>query len=393
MDGVPGISQPPIKPGETFTYEFTPPDAGTFWYHPHMDSLQQMGRGLSGALIVEERTPPAVDRDLLWMLADWRLNDDGRILGGFGNTMEAMMSGRVGNVVTLNGMVSAGERVQASERVRLRLVNGALARMMAIRFEGHRPLVVAIDGQPCEPHEPEYGRIILGPAMRTDVLIDMEGKPGERYRVMDEFYPDLGYALTELAYDAAAPLRARPLDALRSLPPNPLPEPDLAAAERHELVLQGGMMGGGMMAGLGGMMGGSQNGMMGGGMMGMMGNGGMNMDGMGAPAWAINGSSMTGDGQAGMMPLLTLKLGQSCVLTLRNQTAWWHPIHLHGHSFRVLSRNGAAVPHRQWGDTVLIAPREAVEVSFVADNPGDWMLHCHVMDHQVSGLMGIVRIA
>jgi len=223
-----------------------------------------------------------------------------------------------------------------------------------------------------------------------DLLIDMEGKPGARYRVVDDFYTGLGYVLTELAYDTASPLRIQPLDAPRSLPPNPLPEPDLARAERHELVLQGGMMGGGMMAGLGGMMGGDQNGMMNG---GMTGNGGMNMGGMGAPAWAINGSSMTGDGQAGMAPLLTLQRGRSCVLTLRNQTAWWHPMHLHGHSFRVLSRNGSAVPHHQWGDTVLLSPREAVEVAFVADNPGDWMLHCHVMDHQVSGLMGILRIA
>jgi len=388
MDGVPGISQPPIKPGEVFTYEFTPPDAGSFWYHPHMDSLQQIGRGLSGALIVEEQAPPAVDRDLVWMLADWRLSDDDRIIGGFGNTMEAMMSGRIGNAVTLNGVVSAGEPMRAGERIRLRLVNGALARIMALRFEGHRPLVVAIDGQPCDPHEPDDGRIVLGPAMRTDVLIDMEGEAGGRYQVVDDFYDGLAYPLTELAYDMA-PLRAHPLDAPRVLPRNPLPEPDLSTAERHELVLQGGMMGGGMMAGLGGMSSG-QGGMMG---SGMMGNGGMNMGGMGAPAWAINGSSMTGDGQAGMTPLLTLKRGQSYLLTLRNQTAWWHPIHLHGHSFRVLSRNGAAVPHHLWGDTVLISPREAVEIAFVADNPGDWMIHCHVMDHQVSGLMGILRIA
>lgn len=390
MDGVPGISQAPIEPGATFTYAFTPPDAGTFWYHPHMDSLQQIGRGLSGALIVEERVPPEFDRDLVWVLADWRLGDDGRILAGFGNTMEAMMSGRVGNAVTLNGKVSAGEPVRTGERVRLRLVNGALARIMALRFEGHRPLVVATDGQPCDPYEPADGRILLGPAMRADVLIDMTGKPGERYRVIDDFYTGLGYALTELAYDDAPPLRAEPLEAPRSLRANPLPEPDLAAAERHELVLQGGMMGGGMMAGLGGMMGSGQNGMMAG---GMMGSGGMGMGAMGAPAWAINGSSMTGDGQAGMAPLLRLKLGRSYVLTLRNQTAWWHPMHLHGHSFRVLSRNGAAVPYRQWGDTVLLAPRDAVEIAFVADNPGDWMLHCHVMDHQVSGLMGLLRIA
>src|SRR6516165_1377121 len=76
MDGVPGISQPPIRPGESFLYEFTPPDAGTFWYHPHADSLQQLGRGMAGALIVEEREPVVVDRDLIWMLADWRLRSD-----------------------------------------------------------------------------------------------------------------------------------------------------------------------------------------------------------------------------------------------------------------------------------------------------------------------------
>lgn len=68
-------------------------------------------------------------------------------------------------------------------------------------------------------------------------------------------------------------------------------------------------------------------------------------------------------------------------------------MHLHGHSFRVLSRNGAAVPHHEWGDTVLVPPKEKVEVAFVADNPGDWMLHCHVADHQASGLMTILRIA
>ena len=110
-------------------------------------------------------------------------------------------------------------------------------------------------------------------------------------------------------------------------------------------------------------------------------------------SWAINGMSMTGDGQAGMPPLLTLQRGRSYVLTLRNDTAWWHPMHLHGHSFRVLRRNGADVPHRQWADTVLVPPKEAVDIAFVADNPGDWMLHCHVADHQVSGMMTILRIA
>ena len=95
MDGVPGLTQPPIRPGESFSYEFTPPDAGTFWHHPHADKLQQLGRGLAGALIVEEREPVAIDRDLLWFIEDWRLDDVGRIAPGFGNRMEAGMSGRI----------------------------------------------------------------------------------------------------------------------------------------------------------------------------------------------------------------------------------------------------------------------------------------------------------
>jgi FtsP/CotA-like multicopper oxidase with cupredoxin domain len=130
--------------------------------------------------------------------------------------------------------------------------------------------------------------------------------------------------------------------------------------------------------------------MMGGG--GMRGMGGMQgMDQRGS--WGINGKSMTGDGHADMPPLLTLQLGRSYVLTIRNETARWHPIHLHGHSMRVLSRNGVSVPHREWADTVLVPPKETVDVAFVADNPGDWMLHCHVTDHQMSGLMTVLRVA
>lgn len=369
MDGVPGISQPPIPPGGSFVYTFTPPDAGTFWYHPHADTLQQLGRGLAGTLIVEEREPVAVDREITWTIMDWRLRPDGQIAGGFGNMMEAAMAGRIGNTVTINGKAATEEPVRAGERVRLRLVNAALARILSLRFEGHRPIVVAIDGQPCDPHGPEGGRLLLGPAMRADIVLDMQGEPGRRYRVVDDYDDDLEYSLTQLAYDAGPPARPRILDTSLRLPRNPLPQPDLQTANRRELVLEGGMMSGRRMMGGGGMM------------------------GMGRAAWSINGASMTGDGRAGMPPLTTLALGRSYVLRLRNETAWPHPMHLHGHSFRLLRRDGVAVPFNQWGDTVLVEPRKIVDVAFVADNPGDWMFHCHVTDHQVAGLMGILRIA
>ena len=368
MDGVPGLSQKPIRPGESFTYAFTPPDAGTFWYHPHANGLEQIGRGLAGVLVVEEGEPPAVDRELLWAIQDWQLDEDAQITPGFGNRMSAMMAGRIGNTVTLDGRVPDQVGVRAGERVRLRLANLSVARITVLRFEGHRPVVLAYDGQPCEPHEPADGRVVLGPAMRADVALDMQGDPGRRYQVIDDFYGDgRAYTLVELAYSNAAPLRAHPLDASPRLPRNPLPEPDLAAAERHDMVLQGGGMSG--------------MGMMGGGMM------------RGGAIWAINGTSMTGDGPDGMPPMLTLARGRSVVLAFGNETAWWHPMHLHGHSFKVLSRDGAPVSHQVWGDTVLVAPREQVEVAFVADNPGDWMLHCHVMDHQEAGLMTVLRIA
>ncbi|QND64688.1 multicopper oxidase family protein [Mesorhizobium loti] len=374
MDGVPGLTQPTIKPGESFIYEFTPPDAGTFWYHPHADSLVQLGRGLAGALVVEEREPLAVDRDLLWLLQDWRLAADGQIATGFGSAMDAAMSGRVGNVITINGAPLADQPVHAGERIRLRLANASLARMMALRFEGHRPVVVAIDGQPCDPHEPADGRLVLAPAMRIDVVLDMQGDPGSRHAVIDDFYDGLAYTLTTFAYDNATPLRTHPLDAPVGLPRNPLPEPDLTKAEHQQIMLQGGMMGGGKLAGIGGMMGMATPGMGGG------------------AAWAINGMSMTGDGHAGMAPQFTLKRGATCHLTMRNETAWWHPMHIHGFSMLVLSRNGSPVPHRQWQDTVLLAPKDTIECAFVADNPGDWMLHCHVADHQMTGLMTVFRV-
>lgn len=365
MDGIPGLTQAPIPPGGRFDYAFTPPDAGTFWYHSHDHSLEQMGRGLAGALIVDEPEPPVVDRDLLWTIQDWRLEADAQIAPGFHNPMEAAMDGRVGNTVTINGRLPETLPVRAGERVRLRLLNAAIARMMALRFEGHRPVIVALDGQPCDPHEPADGRILLGPAMRADVMLDMQGEPGRRYAVTDSFYGNrLSYTLVDLAYDAM-PLRPHPLDAPLRLPANPVPRPDLATAILHEVRMQGGMMSG---MGMGGGMGGGAD-------------------------WAINGRSMTGDGSANMPPLFRIARGRSCILDFRNETAWWHPMHLHGHSFHVLTRNGAPVPHDEWGDTVLVHPREHVRVAFVADNPGNWMLHCHVMEHQVNGLMTTILVS
>jgi len=364
MDGAPDVTQPSIQPGESFSYEFPVPDAGTYWYHPHAHSAEQVGRGLAGAFIVEEPNPLPVDRDVVWILGDWRLRRDGAISEDFNNPMEMSMSGRIGNTVTINGRVPTRFTVSSGERIRLRLINAASARIFGLEFKDHRPLVIALDGQPIEPHAPHGGRVVLGPAMRADLIIDMAGAPASSASVIDTFYQDLAYKLVELAYGDEPPLATRIAGMPSTLPANTMPEPDLARAFRHEVTLTGGMMGG---------MG------MGGGM-GMMGHGGM---------WAINGVAAHGHN---MRPILTLDRGKSYVFAIDNKTAWYHPIHLHGHSFRVITRDGQPTRYREWCDTVLLAPRERADVALVADNPGDWMFHCHILEHQEAGMMSVVRV-
>ena len=375
MDGAPYVTQPPIAPKASFIYEFTVPDAGTYWYHPHAHSAEQVGRGLMGAFIVEEPEPLAVDRDIVWVLGDWRLEEDASIAGGFDNPMEMSMAGRIGNTVTINGRVPDGIVVRSGERIRLRLINAAPARIFGLEFTDHSPLVIALDGQPIEPHAPEGGRVVLGPAMRVDLVLDMTGEPGRSAPVVDTFYGGLSYKLVDLRYSGEPPLRRQHPPPPAKLSPNTMPEPDIANARRHDVTLTGGMMGG---MGRGGGMG------MGGGMRGMMSGGAM---------WAINGVAMRGGDMAKMKPVLTLDRGKSYILAIDNQTAWYHPIHLHGHSFRVIARNGRRTKYREWRDTVLVPPRERAEVAFVADNPGDWMFHCHILDHQEGGMMSIIRVA
>ena len=378
MDGVPHLTQTPIAPGGRFTYEFDAVDAGTFWYHPHQRSFEQVGRGLYGALIVEEAEPPRVDRDLTWILDDWRLTEEAEIAGDFGGFMDKSHAGRLGNTVTINGQVPEALAVRSGERIRLRLINAANARIFALDFGALTPQVIALDGQPVTPHAPSgRDRVLIGPAMRVDLILDMTGAPGERVTVSDRFYAGNNFHLVDLTY-ADEPLRDEPPAWSVLLPSNPLPEPDLTNALRHQVTFTGGMMGG-MVERQMGITG--EGRMMGNDIMGMM---------HGEDIWFVNGIAAEGHI---LDPMLALERDRSHVIAMTNATAFHYPIHLHGHSFRVLSRNGQPTTHREWQDTVLMAPRERIEIAFVADNPGDWMYHCHILEHQAGGMMGVIRVA
>ncbi|HEY5719538.1 MAG TPA: multicopper oxidase family protein [Gammaproteobacteria bacterium] len=371
MDGVPMLTQQPIMPGQSFTYEFTPPDAGTFWYHSHVNTAEQIGRGVYGALIVDEVEPPQVDRDVVWVLDDWRLDAQAQIVDDFDNHRDFARAGRLGNTVTVNGRISEDFPVRRGERLRLRLVNAANARIFALRFRDHAPWIVARDGQPLEPYQPRSGLIQLAPAQRVDLIIDMLGEPGSRIPVLDSYYPQAPFRLRDLVY-ADKPLREAPLDLPLRLPPNDLPAPNMANAKSYDVVLDGGDLGDldraeirGQLAGVAQLV-----------MMGKM--------------WAING--VVGY-RMDMPPQFSFKRGETAVLRFRNHSAWPHPMHLHGHHFEVVSHTGDPGRVGMNLDTVLLGPGEEAVVAFVADNPGDWMFHCHILGHAEAGMTAVIRVS
>ena len=237
MDGVPHLTQPPIAPGSTFVYEFDCPDAGTYWYHPHTRSFEQVERGLAGALIVEEPQPIAVDRDLVWVLDDWR-TPGAQISEDFGNMMDISHAGRLGNTVTINGRVPEQFALRSGERIRLRLVNAANARIFGLEFQGHQPFV-------------PWARCEQALTQRADLVLDCLGQPGDKYTVFDRFYSQQQYRLLDLVYGSSPPVRQSPLNESMRLPPNPLAEPDQQNAMRHTVEFGGGMMDPKMMRGMG----------------------------------------------------------------------------------------------------------------------------------------------
>jgi FtsP/CotA-like multicopper oxidase with cupredoxin domain len=218
MDGTPNISQPPVSPGQSFDYRFTLPDAGTFWYRAPQDPAHPAGRGLYGALIVDERVKPDVDRDILLMIDDWWLGPDGAI-------------GREGTHLTVNGVPAFDIAVRANERVRLRLVNASAGRPVALRLDRHRAIVMAIDGQPAQPFTASAGRVVLGPGNRIDLFVDMTMQPGEAAPLVAESHRDK--TIARLVYEPGAPARAAVRDEAPPLPDNPLPQKmDFAGAQR-----------------------------------------------------------------------------------------------------------------------------------------------------------------
>ena len=187
MDGVPGVTQDPIQPGERFTYLLKLSEAGTYWYHPHLNAGEQMERGLKGVLIVDPPEELPWSQDLVWLIDDWRLQKDGTIYPRFNSPHDLMHDGRWGNVVTVNGQWKPEVPVAPGERIRLRLINGANARVFLPYFGGLSATVIAVDGRPVSAVF-SLKNFPLAPGNRID--LDLSIPPdaaGGTYEVKDRF--------------------------------------------------------------------------------------------------------------------------------------------------------------------------------------------------------------
>ena len=370
MDGVVGMTQDAVEPGAGFDYRFTCPDSGTYWYHSHNRSWEQVARGLYGVLIVEEEEPPAVDREITLVLDDWRLDEGGAIHeGSFGALHDWSHQGRIGNWVTVNGKPPGDIALRAGERVRLRVLNAATARIFALAMDGHDATVASLDGFSIPPTVPDQS-LLLAPGQRVDYVLDAVGTPGGRYALMDDAYRE-ARPIAFFAYSDEAPRRDQ-FDATPALGETRLPAmPDPSEALPVSMLMEGGAMGGLGQAIMDGKMTGIRD------------------LAQARRVWAVNG--IAGDLDK---PLFSVKRGRAVRVAMTNDTSFPHVMHLHGHHFTVLSVDGEPAPNagKIWRDSFLMMPRQEAEILLTADNPGKWYFHCHMLGHQAAGMRTWVEV-
>ncbi|MFC6673513.1 multicopper oxidase family protein [Marinobacterium aestuariivivens] len=365
MDGVSGLTQAPIPPGERFLYRLTPQDAGTFWAHAHHRTYEQLAHGLYLPLIVEEAEPYAADREQLLVLDDWRLGRDGQLdTGSLGNLHEWAHGGRMGNILTVNRQHRPRLGARAGERVRLRLLNAANARIMVLQLPEWPIWILAKDGQPLATPREHKGPLVLSPAERYDLVLDIP-EDAEGGHSLYHLAHDRPLETALLQVSGSAGTAARPAPA--PLPANPLASLPARAPDHHlQLDMTGGAMGSLRQAVYRGQM--------------------LGIDALvqQRQIWAFNGVAGLPE-----QPLLRARPGELVEIELHNDTRWPHGMHLHGHHF--LAESGL-YPSGLWHDTLLMARGDRVPIRFVAGNEGRWLLHCHMIEHQVSGMVSWIDI-
>jgi suppressor of ftsI len=401
FDGAVGVTQEPVPPGGAFTYVVRFPDAGLYWYHPHVREDIQQDLGLYGNLMVRPTATDhygAVNREQVLMLDDLLLGDDGLTPYGADSPTHALM-GRFGNVLLVNGEPRYELSVRRGEVVRFFLTNVSSTRLYNVSFPGARMKVVASDVGRFEREE-WVASAVLAPAERY--IVDVEfARAGttwlvNRVQALDHMRGTYSPQTDTLGLVRVSPTRASPdhasrfarlrrhddvtaeIDPLRRL---------FDAPPAHTLVLT--MRTQGLPAAVSSMLVGI--------------NAAVEWnDGMSMMNWLATGREVTwvlrdqATGKENMDVDWRFREGDVVKLRIVNDPsslhAMEHPLHLHGQRFLVVSRDGVPTTNLVWKDTAIIPAGESVDLLVDMANPGKWMIHCHVAEHLGTGMMGVFTV-
>jgi len=359
MDGVPDMPTPAVEPGGSFDYDFVLPDAGTFWYHPHVDSSAQVGNGLYGPIVVDDPAEPkGLGDEAVIVLSDMGVDKNGVLEPADSGGDFGTLFGREGNLQLVNGRVAPTLHVRSGARQRWRVINAARARYEQLVIPGVTFTRIGSDGGMLEAPE-RVDRIFLTPAQRADVVLEPTdaGLAASARSLAVTWQPyDRGFGtaynrpnetVMSLAFDAQPAVVAAALPALH----REIPAIDLTGATPVDISLT------------------------------------LNPDAAGKLAMGINGVP------SWQAAHLMTKLGERQVWTVKNTFDWDHPFHLHGFFFQVLDVNGVPPALREWRDTVNVPVDATVRFAVHFDErPGMWMFHCHILDHADAGMMGTVHL-
>ncbi|MHC3472531.1 multicopper oxidase family protein [Streptomyces sp. 7R007] len=390
MDGVPGLTQRAIKSGADFTYRFTVPDPGTYWFHPH--SGVQLDRGLYAPLIVEDpKEPLSYDKEWVVVLDDWLDGVDGstpdavldELRGGMGQSDSGhamsnmtgmfdmamrlaspspsggpsrmmmgsssdLLGGDAGDVAypyyLVNGRTAKAPsafRASPGDRIRIRFVNAGGDTAFRVALGGHQMTVTHTDGYPVR--QARTDALLIGMGERYDVVVTA-GDGVFPLTALAEGKNASAMALLRTGGGTAPTASTRPkeldgklltADALR--PADSVALTSKTPDRTIDLQLTGSMA---------------------------------------RYDWAFDRTPYTASQRH------PVRAGERVRLRFRNSTAMWHPVHLHGHTF-ALSQGARK-------DTAIVLPRRTVTVDLDADNPGLWMLHCHNVYHAEAGMMTVL---
>jgi FtsP/CotA-like multicopper oxidase with cupredoxin domain len=369
-----------VAPGATFDYDIQLPadhPAGTFWYHPHQHPYvaEQVFSGLVGALIVEGGTELPVSRERVLVLHDTTLDGKGRVVPA---TSDERAAGREGDWVLVNGQLAPALSARPGAAERWRIVNASASRVLSLRLEGHAWTQVGLDGSAL-PAPRQADRLLLAPGNRADVVVTA-GAAGS-YRLVAEPY-DRGTASmgsarlasatrrVELATFAVAgePMTAAALPAaLRSAP-----LPTAVVTRRRRLVLAELPAAAGSATAM------------------------PPMPGMaGMDAMTAGGMSFTIDGKVFDHDRVdqSVRLGDTEEWTVVNASLMDHPFHVHVWPFLVIADSSGAPLSGSLQDVVLVKAggTATLRVHF-ADVTGRSVYHCHILDHEDAGMMGLVEV-